>query len=431
MSKSMNSFKQVSRRRFLQTTSSVGVGSAAMFSAGSLSTPALAATKGGQAKNVIYIFVNGGLSHVDSFDPKPKNKMVMAGTSTAIDTKVDGVQLGHRFGGLAKQMDKCCLIRSMHAPTASHGPGCYLAHTNYKQQSGTQHPSLGAWVSKLCAIRNPNLPSSVVIHESPQGLGSSAGYMGAKFSALPIGDAQKGLQHSKLPAGVTAMRQNARISVVSKLNQQFVQSHPHRGVVAHEDVFKSTIRLMGSEDLAAFEIHRESQKVRERYGSTEFGQGCLLARRLVERKVRFVEVMTNGWDHHGGIKRSLDKMAPFLDQGIAALLEDLSAVGLLEETLVVVATEFGRKPMVNARGGRDHHPGAYSHLLAGGGVRGGQVYGQSDDRGHGVQKKPVSVHDFYATIGHAVGVDPNHKIKSPSNRSFTMGNKGDALTAIF
>jgi len=381
------------------------------------------------AKSLIYIFVNGGLSQIDSFDPKTREDV--KGPTKLIATNVDGIQISHYFPETAKIMDKCCIVRSNTISTASHFPANYIQHTNYKQRGSTRHPSLGAWLSLKCPSLNPKLPSGVAISESPQGIGTSPGYISTKYACLPIGDPDAGLQFSNLPEGISSNRQNRRAKLAEMMNSEFLKQRAKRTYQDHHDIFMQARSLIGSSELEVFDIHKEDKKVIEKYGNNQFGKGCLMARRLVEKRVRFVEVMTSGWDHHGGIAKSLDEMAPTLDRGISTLITDLSERGLLEETLVVVATEFGRTPHINVRGGRDHHPSAFSQLLAGGGIKGGTVYGETDELAKLVAKDEVKSRDFFATMAYAMGIDPYDEIKSNTGRPFTMGNKGKPLTKLF
>jgi hypothetical protein len=197
-------------------------------------------------------------------------------------------------------------------------------------------------------------------------------------------------------------------------------------------MYEQAVKLMESKDLEAFDIRKEPEELRAAYGNDRFGQGCLLARRLVEHKVRFVEVVSEGWDTHNQNFDELEEKGPALDRTLAALLADLEARGMLEETLVVVATEFGRTPDINAqREGRDHYPKAFACLLAGGGIRGGQAWGRTDDQGREIVENPVRVQDFNATIAFALGLPLDFEVYSPSRRPFRVADKGKPVTALF
>ena len=221
------------------------------------------------------------------------------------------------------------------------------------------------------------------------------------------------------------------MKLIDTFDSAFQKKFPQRQVDAYNDFYRQATQLMSSEDLKAFDISQESEKVRADYGDDRFGQGCLLARRLVEHNVRFVEVALDGWDHHVDLYERLPEKAAALDQALSALLKDLQSKGLLKETLVVLATEFGRSPKINANGGRDHHPGVFSGLLAGGGIKGGRFFGTSDKDGHSPEEDPVAVADFNATIAHAMGLPLAQEITSPSGRPFKVAHDGVPLVNLF
>ena len=232
-------------------------------------------------------------------------------------------------------------------------------------------------------------------------------------------------------AVVNSERFLRRLKKLENLNQCFAELHQQRDVAAYSKAYGEAVRLMRSSDLVAFDIELESAGMKKAYGETPFGAGCLLARRLVEHGVRFVEVVSNGWDTHADNFDRLGDLTPAIDQGLSALLADLDARGLLRETLVVLATEFGRTPDIDEDQGRNHYPKAFSSLLAGGGIRGGQTYGSTDAEGREVDEDPVSIQDFNATIAHACGLPLDHVLTSPSGRPFKVADKGTAVTSIF
>ena len=248
---------------------------------------------------------------------------------------------------------------------------------------------------------NTNMPASVVVNETSQGLASSAGYMESKYAALPLGDPSQGLTNLTTPKHIGQERQDRRMSVAERMNAKFQKDKNLKNVRAYGDAYHNALKLMKSDDRHAFDISREPEYMHEMYGDSKFGKGCLLARRLIEHGVRFVEVMSGGWDNHNQIQNVFPENCNSLDQGLSALIADLNSRGMLDETMVVVATEFGRTPKINVNSGRDHYPKVYSHIMAGGGIKGGQVYGASDENGANVAEKKVLPVDFNATIGHA------------------------------
>ena len=379
------------------------------------------------AKNVIYLFLRGGMSHVDTFDPKPGRDT--QGPVEALRTRADGVLIGQYFPKLAEQMDKVCIVSSMSSKQGAHPQAQYLMRTSYELRGTIQHPSLGAWCNRLCGRRNPTLPGHVLV-----GGGAdmpSAGFFPPEFQALPIGSAEDGLQNASLPRGVDADRFQRRLERLQKLDNAFTETHAQRGVQSYSKAYTEAVRLMRSSDLVAFDVELESKSMQQAYGETGFGAGCLLARRLVEHGVRYVEVCSDGWDTHADNFDRLGDLTPAIDQGLSALLADLDARGLLRETLVVLATEFGRSPEIDQDQGRNHHPKAFSCLLAGGGVRGGQRYGATDADGREVTTEPVSIQDFNATIAHAMGVPLDYVVTSPTGRPFKAADKGSPITSIF
>ena len=423
-----------SRRHFLKSGAGLGLSSLALKSA----LPVLAAADSEtqflgnpKAKKMIYIFVDGGLSQIDSFDPKPKMGDVMMKT-TLIPTQLDGIHFGHYFPRMAACLDQYTLIRSMSTGTASHRTGVYVTHRNYKP-GVANHAPIGAWVSKLLPTLNENLPKTVAIHERQQGLGSSGGFFGAKHAATTIPVAEQGLPAGKQLAKVTNERNAARIDALKLLNEEFYQFNRSNFVTDHMDILDSTLGLLNSPDFAAFDIARESDETRARYGDSKLGRGLLLARRLIERDVRFVEVTTSGWDHHDKIMDNMKAMGPMLDRAVSALIGDLAASGLLDETLVCVTTEFGRQNHVSGKAGRDHGPGGYCQIMAGGGVKKGFVYGKTAEDAQGVVEGRVSPEDYFVTMAYAMGLDYNRKYMSTDKREFAMNNqgKGSPVLEIF
>jgi len=379
------------------------------------------------AKNVIYLFLRGGMSHVDTLDPKPGK--ATQGPVEALRTRADGVLLGQYFPKLAEQMDKVCIVSSMSSKQGAHPQAQYLMRTSYELRGTIQHPSLGAWCNRLAGKRNPTMPGHVVV-----GGGAdmpSAGFFPPEFQALPIGSAADGLQNANLPKGVDDDRFQRRLKRLQELDAAFGDKHGQRGVSAYSKAYVDAVRLMRSSDLVAFDVGLESEAMRQAYGETPFGAGCLLARRLVDHGVRYVEVCSDGWDTHADNFDRLADITPAIDQGLACLLADLDARGLLRDTLVVLATEFGRTPDIDQDQGRNHYPKAFSCLLAGGGIRGGQRYGSTDAEGREVESEPVSIQDLNATIAHACGIPTDHVVTSPTGRPFKVADKGTPVTSIF
>lgn len=380
------------------------------------------------AKSVIYLYMSGGMSHIDTFDTKPGADN--QGPIESIKTNADGVLISQHFPQLAKHMDKVAVINSLQSTQGAHAQGRYFMHTSYPMRGTIKHPSIGAWLNRMAGKTNPTLPAHVGV-----GLGAnmaSAGFFESKYSPLPIGSPASGLQDSKRHSGVDEETFRRRLDRLEEMNRAFKSEFNYRKVRGYEDMYHEALDLMQSEDLAAFNINKESAELKAAYGNNQFGQGCLLARRLVEHNVRFVEVVSGGWDTHTNNFERMEDACPVVDRAIATLLADLEARGLLEETLVVLATEFGRSPeIVNNGNGRNHYPKAFSGLLAGGGIVGGRKYGKTDRRGAEVVENPVSVPDFNATIAYALGLPLDFIVHSPSGRPFQVAHKGKPVRALF
>ena len=379
------------------------------------------------ARNVIYLYMAGGMSHLDTLNAAAMG--VDGGVTSFQKTSADGVLLSEHLPLLARQMHHAVIINSLNSTQGAHLQGNYFMHTSYTMRSTIKHPSLGAWMSKFQGRSHPTLPPSVVITNDSRHPG--AGFFEAAQAPLVINNPEAGLADVRTPGHLAASRLDRRLDLAGKLDGKFRSQYEYQTIAAMQDLYADAIKMMRSEDLVAFDIDQESAAVRERYGSHAFGQGCLLARRLVEHGVRFVEVSLGGWDHHVDLMTRLPENCAILDQALASLLEDLNARGLLEETLVVLTTEFGRTPKINQNDGRDHYPKAFSSLLAGGGVRGGQVYGKTDAGGQEVVKQKMDAPDLNATIAYALGLPFETVLFSPSKRPFTLADKGQPVRALF
>jgi hypothetical protein len=380
------------------------------------------------ARNVIYLYMKGGMSHLDTFDPKPDNAEVM-GTTKTINTSVAGIRLSENIPLLARQADKLAILRGVNSNQGAHEQGDYFQHTSYTQRSSIKHPSMGAWLEKFQGRGNPTLPGSVMIGNDSRHPG--AGYFEAKFAPLMINDPESGISNVRPNSWFTEDRMLDRLQAAKALDKPFAETYNVKNVRAYSDMYDDAIKMMKSEELKAFDLGAEPAKLRDKYGRDRFGQGCLLARRLVEHGVRFVEVSFGSWDTHNANFTRVPELADELDAAMSTLLQDLQSHGLLDETLVVLATEFGRTPELNANDGRDHHPAGFSCVLAGGGIRGGQVFGATDERGDKVAEGAVSIPDFNATIGYALGLPLDTVVYSPSKRPFTVADKGKPVAQLF
>jgi len=379
----------------------------------------------GKATSMIFLYMGGGMTHLDTFDPKTNAEI--KGPTTPISTNADGVQIANHLPLLAKQADKMAIIRSMTSTTGVHENGNYIMHTGYRPRATITHPCLGSFGQKLEGRRLRSLPDSVTIGAGSRHPG--AGFLPASMKPVPLGNPEEGLKNINAPVSKDMF--DHRLELANEFDEAFKDRFKHLNVEQYTDLYDEAVSLMTSEDLDAFNLGGEKAAMREKYGRNSFGQGCLLARRLVEQKVRYVEVNLGGWDMHNYIGEAITGRAGTLDQGLSALLEDLSQRGLLENTIVALGSEFGRTPNINMNGGRDHHPRAFSTILAGGGIRGGQVYGSTDKKGYAVENSAVSIQDFLATLGAAMGWNTEQRIFSPTNRPFTVGDTGEPVMGLF
>jgi hypothetical protein len=422
----LNNLDELSRRKFMQYSAKalLGVGVSSAFA------PLWASqiTPMPTAKSVIYIYLSGGMSHIDTFDPKPDWKD--QGPVKTINTNVAGIQISEYLPGLAKRMDKMALVRSMYSNQGAHEPGTYFMHTGYTQRGTIKHPGLGAWLNSMSGKTNSTLPGNIRIGGSNNAPGG-AGFLDSKYEPLHLGRPDDGLPYINRHHSIDETEMRERLAMAQMMDLSFHQKYPSKQVNAYGDVYNEAIKLMNSKDLAAFDLNKEPKNVRKNYGDSKFGKGCLLARRLVEHGVRFVEVTHGGWDTHNDNHDLVEQLTQPLDQSVSALLDDLHYRGLLDETLVVIGTEFGRSPEINGNAGRNHHPTAFSCVLAGGGIKGGQVYGATDERGHSIAENGVTVPDFNATIAFALGLPLDKVVHSPSGRPFRVADKGQPIKALF
>ena len=433
----MQDFKNIkdpfTRRAFVTGAAKSILGVGMLPALGNLASasamPGIPMATGGKAKSVIYLYMSGGMSHIDTFDTKPGAET--QGPVESIKTKADGVQVSEFFPKLADQMHNVALINSMNSTQGAHAQGNYFMHTSYFLRGTIKHPDMGAWATKHLGKANEGLPANIKIGGASEGLGG--GFLESEFAAVPIGNPEAGLQYSKMADGITNSRFGRRMRKLKAMNEGFAKQYNTKEARAYASMYDEAVTLMKSKDLKVFDLTEETDEVRNRYGRNPFGQACLLARRLTENGVRFIEVNNGGWDTHGDNFGRVEEKGAVLDQALASLLADLESSGKLEETLVVVATEFGRTPKIFSErdNGRNHYPQAFSCLLAGGGIKGGLKYGKTDEEGREVVEDMVVVPDFNATIAHAMGIPLDKKTMSPSMRPFTVADKGEPILDLF
>jgi hypothetical protein len=377
------------------------------------------------AKNVIYLYMSGGQSHMDTWDVK--EGVETAGPTKPFKTSADGVRISEYLQRTAQQMHHATIINSLSSTQGAHEQGNYMMHTSYELRGTIRHPSMGAWLNVFQGGGNSTLPNFVFIGNDSRHPG--AGFFPAAQAPLFVSNPENGLKNVK--PSVTEDKFQARMKLADELDKDFRSTFQQRNVKAYSDMYDDAIAMMKSEDLKAFDLTDEPSDVRAAYGKEAFGQGCLLARRLVERGVRFVEVSLGGWDTHNANFVAVPERCETLDKGLSSLISDLHNRGLLQDTLVVVTTEFGRTPDINTNAGRDHYPKAFSAVMFGGGVKGGHVYGKTDKEGREVVENKMKIQDFNASIAYALGLPLDHVMYSPSKRPFTIADKGQPIPNLF
>lgn len=413
------------RRGFLGSSLAAGLGMA--FAPG-LESVFGAAGAAGKAKACILVWLNGGPSHIDTFDPKPGAKS--AGQFKAIDTAVAGIRFSEHLPSLAARAGHLAVIRSMTSKEEDHERAYHLLHTGREPDESVDMPSLGAVLTREQPSEG-DLPAFVSI----QGDSAGAGFLGLEYAPLVINDLDNPVANISLPEDVDPARHARRLGALAALNRGFARRADAERVADSERLAAKALRFQRSTALTAFQIAEEPDSVRESYGATgdtpDFGKACILARRLVEQGVRFVEVRLDGWDTHDNNFGQVAALCGQLDPALAALIGDLAERGLLDETLVVCLGEFGRTPKINPQNGRDHWAHAFSALVAGGGVRGGQVIGATDAEGAQVADRPVTVSDLFATLLAAKGLDPAKQYTTPQGRPIRIADKGQVVQELF
>jgi hypothetical protein len=387
------------------------------------SRPARAAT----AKRVIYLYMAGGMSHLDTFDPKPGTDA--AGPVRPVKSSTDGALLTEYLPRSAKCMHLGTIIRSMTSNQGAHEQGNYFMHTSNRLVGTIRHPAMGAWLDMLQGGGNAMLPNNVYIGNDSRHPG--AGFLASQYAPLFVSNPEKGIQNVRLPKGVSDQTQSARLKLAGQLDADFEAAFDQKNVRAYSQMYDRALSLMKSSDLAAFDLTQEPESVRKAYGADAFGQGCLLARRLTQRDVRFVEVAINGWDTHTANFVRTPELCDVLDRALSSLLTELSSQGLLKETMVVLATEFGRTPIINQNQGRDHFPKAFSCAMFGGGIRSGYVHGKTNKDGSDIEQDAIQIPDLNATIAAALGLPLDRVVMSPTGRPFTVAAKGKPVDALF
>lgn len=411
----------VSRRGFLRTLAGAGTVLAGMRWRDRLGAYADEIRK--QGKACIFLWMSGGPSQFETLDPKPGADT--QGPTKAIATSVDGIQIAEHMPNFARLLKELAVIRSMTSKEGNHGRATYLFHTCYPPSGGIVHPGFGANVAKELGREDFDLPRVVSI----SGPGGGSSFLGVKYAPFVITDPTRPPDNLATP--VPPDRLERRLELMKKLEASQERTGAAELVRDHQSLYKEAARMMLSPRNSAFDLQREPEREHEAYGKSAYGKGCLLARRLIEAGVPFVEVQASGWDTHAKELNTLKNLIPPIDQATAALVHDLKDRGLLERTLVIWMGEFGRTPLMNPQAGRDHYPKAFSAALAGAGIKGGQVIGATDPKGIEVVDHPVSVSDLFCTFCKALGIDPRHENASNVGRNIKIVEEGKPVEELF
>lgn len=374
----------------------------------------------------ILLWMQGGPSQFETFSPKPGHEN--GGETRAIATSVPGLEFSENLPHLAKVADHLAVIRSMTSREGSHPRATSYLHTGYLPTASVRYPALGAILAREIPDPECEVPAFVKVGATRGLVDDGAGFLGAAFDPFVVSQAGR-VPNNSQPT-TPADRYRRRLGLLGRLEGNFGNQVP-QAVEDHRALYDQTARMVLSPQMQAFNLQEEPANVRSAYGGGNFASGCLLARRLVERGVTFVEVQSSGWDTHDNNFQRSRQLSSQIDQPMAQLLTDLNARGLLERTLVIWMGEFGRTPRINPRSGRDHYPRAFTVALAGAGIRGGQALGQTDNSGASVTERPVQVPDLFQTICHALKVDANKENMSSIGRPIRIVDGGQPVMELF
>jgi hypothetical protein len=436
-----NSLPRLSRRDWLQLATAGVAGTSVSGWLELLANDAAAHPQ--RRRSCILLWMNGGPSQMDTFDLKPGT--VNGGPFKEIQTSAAGLKISEHLPKIAKFGDRMTIIRSMKTKEGDHERATFHLRTGYLPQGPIQYPPLGALVSKEIGAEDAPLPNFVSIapYRFFRANADGPGFLGPKYAPLIVGDStpfrfQQGQEYEQslkvqdldLAKHISRAHADARIELLQSLQKDFLDTRPGIAAQSHQAAYERAVRLMRTEAAKAFNLDEENSALRDAYGRNLFGQGCLLARRLVERGVPFVEVTLGGvnggafgWDTHQNNFDQVKALSGVLDAGWGAIMTDLKERGMLDSTLIVWMGEFGRTPVINTSNGRDHFPNAWSTVLAGGGIKGGGAVGKTAKDGTKVEERPVSVHDFLATICGALGIDPLKQNMSNVGRPIRIVDK--------
>jgi hypothetical protein len=425
MSDAMQPFKSMTRRHWLGHLASTALGVPAIQFFSSLQANAQHLRKAN--RSCIVLWMSGGPSTIDMWDLKPDHKN--GGPFKPIDTAAAGVRISEHLPKVARQMQHLNIVRSLNSKEGNHERGTYMMHTGYAPNPTVVHPGWGS----VCAmelgekLENFDLPHCISIN-SP---GVGAGFLGMSYAPFVVQNPNAPIANLRPPQDVDGLRMDRRFELLGLVENQFVAQRRAQAAVDHKAVYAKTLRMMNSRYQDSFNLDRESAKVRDAYGRGSFGSGCLMARRLVEKGVSYVEVSLGGWDTHNNNFDTLsNRLLPELDKGMSALVDDLADRRLLDTTTIVWMGEFGRTPKINQNAGRDHHPGSWSVVVGGGGLKGGQVIGATDADGMDIIDHPIGVMDLIATMTKTMGINVETQYTTPRGRPIKVVDGGKPIKEL-
>ncbi len=418
----VNRDRVIGRRDFLR-----GI-SAASLAAGTLSWTDLMAAQSAelrrQGMSCILLWMQGGPSQFETFSPKPGKE---EGQAKAIGTAVSGIEVCEYWPKVASVMNDLAIVRSMTSKEGNHQRATYQLHTGYAPTPTVKHPAFGSVVSRELPNQACDLPGFVRVGNFRNSAGG--GLLGTEFDPFLIGRADAPPANASVTTDSSRFRR--RLDLLNKLEVDYGQSGARQEVEDHRKLYEKSAKMVLSSQMKAFDLADEKDATREAYGRTQFGNGCLLARRLIETGVPFVEVSAGNWDMHENVFDRAKTLSSEVDPAFAQLVKDLKDRRMLDKTLVIWMGEFGRTPKINPRGGRDHYPRTFNVVLGGGGIKGGQVIGKTDAAGGDVKDRPVSVNDLFATFCRSMQIDAKKENMSSIGRPIKIVDGGEAVSELF
>ncbi len=419
----------MTRRHFMGHMATTAMALPAVHFFGSLAQVHAAAKKA--SKSCIVLWMGGGPSHMDTWNLKPESEK-NGGPFKPIDTAVPGIQISEHLPTIAKNFKHMNIIRSLNSKEGNHDRGTYMLHTGYQPNPTVVHPGFGSYMSVELGekLQGFDLPHCIAINSPSVG----AGFLGMSHSPFVVNNPTAKITNLEPPEEVAKygnLRTGRRLAMLDTVERSFISQKRGQGGIDHQAVYKKTIAMMTSKMKDVFKLDQEPAQLRDAYGRSSFGQGCLMARRLVEAGVSYVEVSLGGWDTHANAFETLSKnLHPTLDKGMGTLLADLEQRGLINDVMVVWMGDFGRTPRINQNNGRDHWPNSWSIVIGGGGMKGGQIVGATDKDGVDITDRPIGVMDVIGTMTKTMGIDVATQYTTPRGRPIKIVDGGTPIKEL-